>query len=100
MGAIGRSSQILDFMRECEERGISVYAVKDGWTLPTVSFIMRDSKRFVEPNGWGYAQFGHDAASDTFKPFGSDSSYGKDYCHKCHTLVNAQDYIFTGYPRR
>jgi hypothetical protein len=30
------------------------------------------------PRGWGYAQFLYDAASDTFKPHGSDSSFGKE----------------------
>ena len=99
MGAIGRSSQILDSKRECKECRISVYAVKVEWTLPTVSFIVKDSKRFPETSGWGYARFIYDAASDTFKPYGSDSSFGKG-CYQCHTLVKAKDYIFTGYPRR
>ncbi len=76
------------------------YSVEVPDTLKTVSFIVKDSKRFPESSGWGYAQFVYDAASDTFKPFGSDSSFGKEYCYKCHTLVKAQDYIFTGYPRR
>lgn len=34
LSRLGRSTlQILDFMKECKERKISVYAVKGGWTL-------------------------------------------------------------------
>jgi Cytochrome P460 len=36
--------------------------------LENVDFIARDSKRFPDTGGWGYAQFNHDAASDTFTP--------------------------------
>ena len=66
-------------------------------TLKSVAFIQKDSKRFPETSGWGYAQFLYDAASDSFKPYGSDSSFGKE-CYGCHTLVKAKDYIFTSYP--
>jgi hypothetical protein len=66
----------------------------------SVAFIEKDSKRFPDANGWGYAQFMYNAASDTFKPYGSDSSFGKKVCHRCHTLVKARDFIFTSYPKR
>jgi hypothetical protein len=65
-------------------------------TLHDVDFIERDSKRFPDTGGWGYAQFNYDAASDTFTPDGSGSDCG----HACHTIVAAKDYIFTAYPRR
>jgi hypothetical protein len=65
-------------------------------TLKSVSFIEKDSKRFRDSGGWGYAQFHYDAASDTFTPFGSDAACG----YACHTAVKAKDYIFTAYPRR
>jgi hypothetical protein len=68
-------------------------------TLQFVAFIQKDSKRFPETSGWGYALFLYDAASDTFKPYGSDSSFGKE-CYACHTLVKARDYIFTQYAPR
>jgi hypothetical protein len=77
----------------------SPYSVMEPDTLKSVAFIQKDSKRFSETSGWGYAQFLYDAASDTFKPFGSDSSFGKE-CYGCHTLVKDKDYIFTSYPRR
>jgi hypothetical protein len=78
---------------------VSPYSVMVPDTLRSVAFIQKDSKRFPETSGWGYAQFIYDATSDTFKPYGSDSSFGK-VCYACHTVVKAQDYIFTAYPRR
>jgi hypothetical protein len=78
---------------------VSPYSVMVPDTLKSVSFIQKDSKRFPDTNGWGYAQFLYDAPSDTFKPFGSDASFGK-VCHACHTIVKARDFIYTGYPKR
>ena len=65
-------------------------------TLKSVSFIEKDTNRFPDTSGWAYAQFLYDAASDTFKPNGSDAKCG----YACHTTVAAKDYIFTAYPRR
>jgi hypothetical protein len=65
-------------------------------TLHDVDFIERDSKKFPDTGGWGYAQFNYDAASDTFAPEGS----GTDCGYACHTIVTAKDYIFTAYPKR
>ena len=78
----------------------SPYSVMVPDTLKSVSIIEKDSKRFPETSGWGYAQFLYDAASDTFTPYGSDSSFAKQVCYACHTAVAAKDYIFTAYPRR
>ncbi|MGA7999698.1 MAG: cytochrome P460 family protein [Bradyrhizobium sp.] len=64
--------------------------------LHDVDFIERDSKKFPDSGGWGYAQFNYDAASDTFAPEGSGSNCG----YSCHTIVAAKDYIFTAYPKR
>src|SRR6187455_1278366 len=33
-----------------------------------VDFMVKDSKRFVDSGGWGYAYFRYDAASNTFTP--------------------------------
>ena len=65
-------------------------------TLHDVDFIEKDSKRFPDTGGWGYAQFNHDAASDTFAPDGTGANCG----YACHTIVAAKDYIFTAYPKR
>jgi len=64
--------------------------------LDNVDFIERDSARFPETGGWGYAQFDYDAASDAFTPHGS----GADCGFACHQIVTAKDYIFTAYPKR
>jgi hypothetical protein len=73
-------------------------------TLQNVDFIERDSKRFADSGGWGYAAFDYDAASDTFTPAtladqppqGNDAKCG----YACHTIVAKKDYIFTAYPKR
>jgi hypothetical protein len=74
----------------------SPYFVMVPDTLKSVSFIEKDTKRFPDTNGWAYAQFLYDAASDTFKPNGNDAKCG----YACHTTVAAKDYIFTAYPQR
>jgi hypothetical protein len=78
----------------------SPYPVTVPDTLKSVSFIEKDSKRFPQTSGWGYAQFLYDAASGAFKPYGADSAFGKQVCYTCHTAVKAKDYIFTAYPPR
>jgi len=78
----------------------SPYSVTVPGNLKSVSFIEMDSKRFPDTSGWGYAQFLYDPATDAFKPYGKDSSFGKTVCYECHTIVKAKDYIFTGYAPR
>jgi hypothetical protein len=65
-------------------------------TLDDIDFIARDSKRFPDTGGWGYAQFNYNTASDTFAPLGTGSDCG----YACHTIVKAKDYIFTSYGKR
>ena len=73
-------------------------------TLHDVDFMARDSKRFADSGGWGWAAFNYDAASDTFTPAtltdqppqGHDAKCG----FACHTIVKAKDYVFTAYPKR
>jgi hypothetical protein len=79
---------------------VSPYSVDVPTTLKTVSFIEKNSKRFPDTSGWGYAQFLYDPSTGTFKAYGSDSSFGKNVCYKCHTTVRDRDYIFTNYPFR
>jgi hypothetical protein len=64
--------------------------------LHDVDFIAKDSKRFPDTGGWGYAQFNHDTASDMFAPEGTGANCG----YACHTIVASKDYIFTAYPKR
>jgi hypothetical protein len=65
-------------------------------TLHDVDFMVRDSKRFADTGGWGWAQFNYDPASDTFTPLGSETNCG----FACHSIVKAKDYVFTAYPKR
>jgi hypothetical protein len=67
--------------------------------LQRVEFIMKDSKRFPDTSGWGYARFVYDAKTATFTPFGKDASFTRS-CYECHAIVKHRDYIFTGYPVR
>jgi hypothetical protein len=78
----------------------SPYSVMVPDTLRRVGFIEKDSKRFPETNGWGYAQFTYDPATAMFTPEETDPSFDKELCHACHTLVEAKDYMFTEYPPR
>jgi len=74
----------------------SPYAVTVPATLKTASFMVKDSKRFADTGGWGYAQFAYDGASKTFNPVGSGSGCG----YACHTRVKAHDFVFTHYAQR
>jgi hypothetical protein len=78
----------------------SPYPVNVPGAVKSVAFIEKDSKRFPDTNGWGYAEFTYDTASAAFKPVGENASFAKNLCHKCHIAVKAKDYIFTGYPAR
>jgi hypothetical protein len=73
-------------------------------TLTVLEFIEKDSKRFPDTHGWGYAFFKYDAATDTLRPGTStdrppqanDAKCGAS----CHTIAAATDYIFNAYAKR
>jgi len=73
-------------------------------SLHDVDFMVKDSKRFADSGGWGWAMFKYDAASDTFTPGtladqppqGADAKCGL----ACHTIVRTRDYVFTEYGKR
>jgi hypothetical protein len=65
-------------------------------TLKNVFFIEKDSKRFPQSAGWGYALFNYNVAAATFMPDGKGSGCG----FECHTIVKAKDYIFHPYQNR
>ena len=73
-------------------------------TLLNIDFMVKDSKRFADSGGWGYAVFDYDAASDSFKP--GDLSDKPPQAHdakcgfSCHTTVEGRDYVFTHYAKR
>ena len=73
-------------------------------SLHDVDFMVKDSKRFADSGGWGWAAFRYDAPSDTFTPAtqadtppqGQDAKCGL----ACHTIVRTRDYVFTEYGKR
>jgi hypothetical protein len=73
-------------------------------TQHDVDFMVKDSKRFADSGGWGWAVFEYDAASNTFRPGtladkppqGNDAKCG----FACHTIVKTRDYVFTDYGHR
>ncbi len=73
-------------------------------TQHDVDFMVKDSKRFADSGGWGYAVFDYDAASDSFAPGtlagkppqGNDAKCG----YACHATVKTRDYVFTNYGHR
>jgi Cytochrome P460 len=72
--------------------------------LHDVDFMVKDSKRFADSNGWGYGAFEYDAAKETFRigdqtdkpPQGNDAKCGA----ACHQAAKARDYVFTEFPQR
>jgi hypothetical protein len=73
-------------------------------TQSDVDFMEKDSKRFADSGGWGWAVFDYDSKSDTFTPGtlagkppqGNDAKCG----FTCHTIVKTRDYVFTDYGHR
>ena len=73
-------------------------------SLANVDFMVKDSRRFADSGGWGYAVFDYDSSSDTFKPGtlegtppqGNDAKCG----FMCHKRAKATDYVFTEYGKR
>src|SRR5262245_3651134 len=73
-------------------------------SLHDVDCMVKDSKRFADSGGWGWAAFKYNAATDTFTPFamsdeppqGNDAKCG----FGCHSIVRTKDYVFTEYGKR
>lgn len=76
------------------------FSVKAPDTVPdvlqAVEFMVKDSKRFADTHGWGYAEFLYDAGSGTFKPLGTGTACGA----ACHNATPKTDYVFTKYSPR
>jgi hypothetical protein len=83
-----------------QDRDEKPYGVTVSGTQTEISFMVKDSKRFPDTNGWGYATFVYDASSDTFKPSTTSPSFARG-CHGCHTAnAKASDLVFTDYAKR
>ena len=66
-------------------------------TFTQAFVIEKDSKRFPNSGGWGYALFNYEAASDKFTV---DPNGVSDCGHACHVKVKAKDHIFHPYQKR
>lgn len=66
--------------------------------------MVKDSKKFTDSNGWGYAAFEYDGASDSFRPGNQNDQPPQANDAKCgaacHTVARSRDYVFTEFPRR
>ncbi len=73
-------------------------------TQHDVDFMVKDSKRFADSGGWGWAVFVYDTVSHAFTPGttadkppqANDAKCG----FGCHTIVKNRDYVFTDYGAR
>ncbi|HTR47763.1 MAG TPA: cytochrome P460 family protein [Verrucomicrobiae bacterium] len=69
-----------------------------------VDLMEKDSKRFPDSGGWGYAVFEYDAASGSFRPGNTTDTPPQANDAKCgaacHTIVKKDDYVFTQYAAR
>jgi len=67
-------------------------------------FMVKDSKRFADSGGWGWAAFEYDAASNKFTPATEAATPPQGHDAKCgfacHSLVKDRDYVFTEYAHR
>ena len=66
-------------------------------TLADLFFMEKDSKRFPETGGWGYAQFDYDPAAATYAP---DKGGTPNCGDVCHVKMKAKDYVFHPYQMR
>jgi len=65
--------------------------------VPTQAFVIeKDSKRFPNTGGWGYAVFNHDTATGKMTADAAKADCG----HVCHVAVKSKDYIFHPYQKR
>jgi hypothetical protein len=72
--------------------------------LHDVDFMVKDSTRFADSNGWGYGAFEYESGSDQFRPANESDQPPQAADAKCgaacHTVVKSRDYVFTEFPKR
>ena len=73
-------------------------------SLHDVDFMVKDSKRFAESGGWGWAVFEYEASGGKFRPGNTTDTPPQSNDAKCglacHTIVKMRDYVFTDYGAR
>jgi hypothetical protein len=73
------------------------FAVDVPDTFADLFMMEKDSKRFPQTGGWGYAQFDYDPASATYT---ADKAGTPSCGDVCHVKVKAKDYVFHPYQKR
>jgi hypothetical protein len=72
--------------------------------LHDIDLMVKDSAKFADSGGWGYAEFEYDPASQMFRPGDTSDTPPQEHDAKCgfacHTIVADKDYVFTHYPER
>jgi hypothetical protein len=58
--------------------------------LSHVEIMTRDSKKFADTNGWGYARW----LGMEQKPYGNDANFAQE-CSTCHLQAKETGYVFT-----
>jgi hypothetical protein len=73
-------------------------------TQHDVDFMVKDSKRFADSGGWGYAEFEYDNAAAAFRPGNQQDQPPQANDAKCgaacHTIAKSHDYVFSQYAPR
>src|SRR5262249_21368351 len=83
-------SKIVKIHWKPKQNAESPFAVAVPDTLLGVGCMVKDSKRFADTGGWGWAQFDYDPASATFKPNTSIQGNDTKCGFACHTAVQAK----------
>jgi hypothetical protein len=79
----------------------SPYEVAVPGAQTEVGFMIKDSKRFKDTDGWGYATLQYDPSAKTYTPKPISSSTMRTLCHECHTTgAKARDFLYTSYAQR
>ena len=69
-------------------------------TLMGIGFMLKDSGRFADTGGSGWAQFDYDPSSDMFTPNTEMQQNDAKCGFVCHSIVEAKDFVFTAYGNR
>jgi Cytochrome P460 len=76
------------------------FPVKVPDQLSGIGFMVKDSSRFPDTGGWGYAQFEYDAAAGSFSPNTAIQANDAKCGAACHSIARPRDYVFTEYAKR
>ena len=85
---IARLAWSFDPLEESEKAFGRLQSLVAGAPKNGVQFMVKDSKKYTETGGWGYAHFNDGKPADT--------SFMQS-CFPCHDLIKSRDDVFTRY---